>query len=105
MVSGDSGDPLMMSMAAVRWLHPSDDWGVWVDVNEVRRFETSVYNFPDTVRELSGSSYVLTWATTKQLKLRRDMPSLVEYEQLNVWSQSNSSPNALSLGFECDPLE
>ena len=55
MVSGDSGDPLMMSMAAVRWLHPSDDWGIWVDVNEARRFETAVYNFSDTVRELSGN--------------------------------------------------
>ena len=55
MVSGDSGDPLMMSMAAVRWLHPSDDWGIWVDVNEARRFETAVYNFSDTVRDLSGN--------------------------------------------------
>ena len=54
MVSGDSGDPLMMSMAAVRWLHPADDWGIWVKVNEDNSFEASVYNFASGSRELAG---------------------------------------------------
>ena len=86
MVSGDSGDPLMMSMAAVRWLHPSDDWGIWVDVNEARRFETAVYNFSDTVRDLSGNL------------LRLDLGDYQSSLSCEEWSLSSPSTNSIRSG-------
>ena len=86
-----SGDPV--THLRRRWLRSVGSTfrrlGVWL-MNEVRRFETSVYNFSDTVRELSGSSYVLTWAPPA-LKLRRDRAFLVEYE---LDSERGLSPNS-----------
>jgi len=81
MVSGDSGDPLMMPMAAVRWLHPSDDWGILVDVNQEKSFATEVYNFSDTARELSGNLLRLELGTYQSsLSCDGMEPIILDYE-------------------------
>jgi len=49
----------MMSMAAVRWLHPADDWAIAVEVNDDDRLEVSVYNFATTEREFKGKTFRL----------------------------------------------